>query len=228
MNNETRIGYLSPEVTALRSSVMIALFAALITAGAYLAIPIGPVPLVLQNFFVMLAATYLGPKKGLACVGLYLFLGVLGLPVFSGGSGGIARLAGPTGGYLVGYLPAVVIIGFLALDKRLFKVITGLVAGSLIVYGCGVSWLKLSTGMTWSAAVSTGFIPFIIGDSIKIGAAAALYLLIPPVSPAGIDTPGASTSDSHAAADIGTTAESTSLMDSESTGSRIDKAETRK
>ncbi len=185
MNDETGIGYLSPEVSVLRNSVMIALFAALITAGAYLSIPIGPVPLVLQNFFVLLTAAYLGPKKGLACVGLYLFLGILGLPVFAGGTGGLARLAGPTGGYLVGYLPAVLIIGFLSSDRRIFKVVTGMVTGMFIVYACGVSWLKLSTNMAWPAAVSAGFIPFIVGDVIKIGAAVALYLLIPPLSPAG-------------------------------------------
>ncbi|RLC01276.1 MAG: biotin transporter BioY, partial [Deltaproteobacteria bacterium] len=86
----------------LRMTVYASLFAALIAAGAYISVPIGPVPIVLQNLFVFLAGLLLGSKWGLACVGVYLLAGACGLPVFAGGTGGIARFAGPTGGYLLG------------------------------------------------------------------------------------------------------------------------------
>ncbi|MBW1753156.1 MAG: biotin transporter BioY [Deltaproteobacteria bacterium] len=86
----------------LRMMVYASLLAALTAAGAYLAIPIGPVPIVLQNLFILLTGLLLGSRWGLASVGVYLLAGALGLPVFAGGLGGIGRLVGPTGGYLVG------------------------------------------------------------------------------------------------------------------------------
>ena len=97
----------------MRMSVYASLLAALMAVGAYLAIPIGPVPVVLQNMFVFLAPLVLGRRWGLASVCVYLLAGACGLPVFSGGMGGIGRFAGPTGGFLVGYLPAVLLIGML-------------------------------------------------------------------------------------------------------------------
>ncbi len=97
----------------LRMMVYASLLAALTAAGAYLAIPIGPVPIVLQNLFILLAGLLLGSRWGLASVSVYLLTGALGLPVFAGGLGGIGRLVGPTGGYLVGFLPAVFVIGWI-------------------------------------------------------------------------------------------------------------------
>ncbi len=92
---------------------MACLFAALISIGAYIAIPIPgtPVPIVLQNMFIILAGFILGPWWGLAAVIFYLMLGAAGLPVFSGGTGGLVKFAGPTGGYLLGYIPAIIVFG---------------------------------------------------------------------------------------------------------------------
>ena len=92
-----------------------AAFTALITVGAYLSFPLpgSPVPVVVQNFFVIVAGMLLGPRHGVAAVAVYLVLGAVGFPVFSGGSGGVAHLVGPTGGYLLGYLPAVFVSGAL-------------------------------------------------------------------------------------------------------------------
>jgi biotin transport system substrate-specific component len=98
----------------LRMMVYASLFAALTAVGAFLAIPIGPVPIVLQNMFVYLA----GGRWGLASVGVYLLAGACGLPVFAGGLGGISRFIGPTGGYLIGYLPAVFLIGKISFLKK--------------------------------------------------------------------------------------------------------------
>ena len=88
------------------------LFTALMILGAYIRIPIGPVPVTLSSFFVLLAGVILGSGWGTASVGIYLLLGALGLPVFTAG-GGLALFAGPTGGYLLGFLPAAFLAGFI-------------------------------------------------------------------------------------------------------------------
>ena len=98
----------------LRMTVYSALFTALIIIGGYISIPIGPVPIALADFFVMLAGLFLGPRWGLSSVLLFLFLGALGLPVFAGGKAGLAVFMGPTGGFLPGYVLMVFAVGFLS------------------------------------------------------------------------------------------------------------------
>ena len=157
----------------------IALFAAFTAAGAFIAIPVGPVPIVLQNLFAVLAGLILGPVMGGAAVGLYLLAGILGLPVFAGGTGGIARLAGPTGGFLLGYFFAALAAGFIAGNSRdnvkikLPRLIAAVISGFLIIYIPGIIWLKTSRNLGWIQAVMAGFVPFIIGDALK-GIAAVL------------------------------------------------------
>jgi len=97
-------------------SVFTALFAAIICAGSVIAIPIGPVPITLQNAFAIMAGLLLGPLQGAGAVGLFLLAGALGLPVFSGGKGGLAIITGPTGGYLAGYFIGALVAGF-ALER---------------------------------------------------------------------------------------------------------------
>ncbi|MCL2130538.1 MAG: biotin transporter BioY [Treponema sp.] len=149
------------------------LFAALIAAGTFIAIPIGPVPIVLQNLFCLLSGLILGPLLGGAAVGLFLLAGILNFPVFAGASGGIARFAGPTGGFLIGYLLMAIIAGLIAGKPRSNKIISlprliaAVTAGMLIVYVPGVAWLKLSRGLSWPQSFSIGFVPFIIGDILK-------------------------------------------------------------
>jgi biotin transport system substrate-specific component len=153
--------------------VLASLFAALTAVGALIALPIGPVPIVLQNFFAMLMALLLGPRWGLAGIGAYLLAGALGLPVFAGGTSGLVRFAGPTGGYLVGYLPCVAIIGWVSVRGGGHRMMDALamVSGTAVLYACGVSWLKLVTGMTWGKAIGLGVAPFLPGDIAKIIAA---------------------------------------------------------
>ncbi len=174
--------------TDLQKLVLASLFAALTAVGAFIAIPIGPVPIVLQNLFVMLMGLMLGPRWGLAGVAAYLLAGALGLPVFAGGTGGIGRFIGPTGGYLIGYLPSVVIIGWLAQRGRprwLFDALA-VIAGTLVLYLCGVSWLKIVTGMTWGKTLMVGMVPFLPGDIAKMATAVmmvgALRQLIRPAA----------------------------------------------
>ena len=168
--------------TELRMTVYASLMAALIAAGAFISIPIGPVPIVMQNFFVLLAGVLLGKKWGLASVGVYLLAGILGLPVFAGGTGGIGRIAGPTGGYLLGYLPAVFITGWIAEKGENIKWmdVPAMVAGMSIVYGIGVPWLKMVTGMTFDKAIAMGLYPFLIGDALKIAAAVPVIKVVRP------------------------------------------------
>jgi len=155
-----------------------ALFAAFTAAGAFIAIPIGPVPIVLQNFFALLSGLVLGPIMGGASVALYLLAGILGFPVFAGGSGGLARFAGPTGGFLIGYLLAALTAGFIAGQPGrgktpLARIIAAVIAGFLVVYVPGVIWLKISRNLDWIKALLAGFVPFIAGDVLK-GIAAVL------------------------------------------------------
>jgi biotin transport system substrate-specific component len=167
----------------LQMTVYSAMFAALITAGAFLAIPIGPVPIVLQNFFVLLAGLLLGGRWGLFCLGVYLLAGACGLPVFAGASGGLGRLFGPTGGYLIGYLPAVFTVGVISrrLGHRWAGDLLALTCGAALVYACGVPWLKLVTGMGWGKAMALGMLPFLPGDALKIAAAIPVARTLRPL-----------------------------------------------
>ena len=167
----------------LRMTVYASLFAALVAVGAFISIPIGPVPIVLQNFFVLLAALLLGPRWGLAAVSVYLLAGICGLPVFAGGTAGIGRIMGPTGGYLLGYLPAVFITAWISEKggRKTWTDIAAMICGSLLVYGCGVPWLKMVTGMPFSKALMLGMVPFLIGDALKIAAAVPVARAIRPI-----------------------------------------------
>jgi biotin transport system substrate-specific component len=167
----------------LRMTVYASLLASLTAAGAYLAIPIGPVPIVLQSLFIFLSGLLLGSRWGVASVGVYLLAGALGLPVFAGGVGGIGRFAGPTGGYLLGFLPAVYVIGLITEKTRKCVVfdVFAMVCGSIIIYSCGVSWLKILTGMTLAKTMVVGIYPFILGDVLKIVAAVPIAKALRPV-----------------------------------------------
>jgi biotin transport system substrate-specific component len=167
----------------LKRMVYAALMAALTAVGAYIAIPIGPVPIVLQNLFVMLTGLLLGGRWGVISIGVYLVAGAVGLPVFAGGTGGVGKFVGPTGGYLLGYVPAVYLIGMIS-EKGRGRVIVdvlAMVAGSAIVYAFGVPWLKVITGMSLSKAMAVGMLPFLIGDIIKIAAAVPIARALRPM-----------------------------------------------
>jgi biotin transport system substrate-specific component len=182
MMDDTRPTTLT-DARALRPMVLASLFAALTAAGAYLAIPIGPVPIVLQNMFVFLAGLLLGSRWGAASVAVYLLAGVVGLPVFAGGTGGVGRLFGPTGGFLLGYLPVVVVIGRLSGRRpaSMVRDAAAMATGALLLYACGVPWLKLVTGMPWDKALALGVLPFLPGDALKIAAAALMAKSLRPL-----------------------------------------------
>ena len=139
-----------------------------------MAIPISPVPISLASMAVYLAVTVLGMRLGtLSCL-IYLLLGLVGLPVFSGGSAGAAKLFGPTGGYLVGYLFLALIAGAFVgrYTENKWKSIAfaalGMVLGTMVLYALGTAWLAYSAGMDFQAALWAGVIPFIPGDLVKM------------------------------------------------------------
>ena len=154
----------------------ISLFTALMVAGAYIRVPLGPVPIVLTNLFTVAAGVILGPGGGAAAVGLYLVLGALGLPVFSQG-GGAALLIGPTGGFFLGYLAAAVLGGFLVRRGKpsLLKDSLAVLAAFLLIYLPGLPWLRFSLELSWTKALLVGVLPFIPGDILK--AAGLIFLL---------------------------------------------------
>jgi biotin transport system substrate-specific component len=170
----------------LRMTVYASLLAALTAAGAYLAIPIGPVPIVLQNFFVFLSGLLLGSRWGFASVSVYILVGACGLPIFSIGRGGIGHIMGPTGGYLIGFLPAVYIIGLISEKggQRVIFDIIAMVCGALLVYAFGVTWLYkvlAGKGMTLQKAFFVGMYPFVPGDTLKIAVAVPVAKALRPV-----------------------------------------------
>ena len=154
--------------------VLTALFSAFISAGAFITVPIGPVPFVLQNFFTLLAGLVLGPFLGTASVALFIIAGVIGVPVFSnnGSPMGIARLMGPTGGFYLGYLFSALVAGLVAgfpkqAEKiKVWRLVLAVVFGILVVYIPGLIRLK-SFLETWPQTFAVGFYPFVIGDTIK-------------------------------------------------------------
>ncbi len=171
-----------------RKSVFTALFAALICAGGVIAIPVGPVPIVLQNAFAILAGLLLGPLQGAGAVGLFLIAGALGLPVFSGGKGGLAVISGPTGGYLIGYFLGALVAGFAV--QRAPKtgrmtaipfIISATIAGFVCIYIPGVLGLKKALGLTIGDALAKGCIPFLVGDAIKIVALIPITAKLRPI-----------------------------------------------
>lgn len=139
-------------------------------------VPISPVPLSLTNFAIYITVYLLGMKSGTVSVLLYLFLGTAGLPVFSGFGGGLGKLAGPTGGYLIGFLFVALIQGFLMerFPERRPADIAGMVSGLAVCYAFGTLWLAWQLHLTPAAALTAGVIPYLPGDAVKIILAAVV------------------------------------------------------
>ena len=162
----------------------IALMSAVLCVIAPVAVPLpfSPVPLTLATLAVYLAAAVLGPKKGAISVLIYLLMGMAGLPVFSGFSGGIGRLAGPTGGYIIGYIPCAVLAGWMLQyhQQRLAWNMTAMLLGTLVCYGFGTVWFLIIMEETYTLfqALVICVMPYLVFDVIKIVAASALAVPI--------------------------------------------------
>jgi biotin transport system substrate-specific component len=134
--------------------------------GAWITIPLpfSPVPFTLQIVIVLLCPFILGTSGAISAIILYLFMGVIGLPVFSGMQGGLHMLVGPTGGYLFGFLLAMPIMGMLAKKNMLISLSIGL----LVIYACGVSYLAIFTQISFPKALLIGLVPYLPLDVLKV------------------------------------------------------------
>ncbi len=161
-----------------RSLAFVALAVALIAVSAWVTIPIGPIPLTLQMFAITLAILVLAPKQAIAAIACYLLLGAIGVPVFSGMRGGIGVLAGPTGGFLIGYLFGVALASVvLALFRRrgVDNLTVSILAGvifTLVAYLCGWAQYMVVAHVGAAASFAVTVAPFIVVDLVKIVAAA--------------------------------------------------------
>jgi biotin transport system substrate-specific component len=169
-----------------RISVFMAMYAAIICVTGFISLPLGPIPIVLQNIVAIAAGLVFGLPQGAATVGIFLAVGTLGLPVFSGARSGIAVLNGPTGGFLIGYFVGALISGAIATKPKieeqafsrqhLFRLVRGAIAGLGFTYLIGILNFRRVTGTSFSQAISLCIVPFVIPDLIKI------CLIIPVVA----------------------------------------------
>jgi len=159
----------------LRDALLVVAGSLLVAALAQVRIPLPftPVPITGQTFAVLLVGAALGSRRGAASLLLYLMQGSLGLPVFAGGTGGLVHVFGPTGGYLLGFVAAAYLVGRLVeggLDRRFLSALLVFLAGEAVIYLFGVTWLGYFIG--YQKALAAGLLPFVIGDAVKLVAAA--------------------------------------------------------
>ena len=160
--------------TAVRAIVLAVIGSLLLTISAKIQVPFWPVPMTMQTFVVLVLGVAYGWRLAGATVLLYLAQGALGLPVFAGG-GGLAYWAGPTGGYLAGFLLGAGAVGWLAergWARSAPSTLASMLIGTAIIFGCGIAWLATLIGLP--QAISAGLVPFLLSEAVKIALATAL------------------------------------------------------
>lgn len=152
------------------SIVLIALFAALTAVFSQISIPIGPVPINLAMLAVFVAGGVLNIKCAIISQVVYVLLGMVGVPVFAGFRGGFAVLAGPTGGYILGYILAAGIIALICRqwNKSTVVLVISMVVGLVLCYSFGTGWFAIQSGAGIWATFTTCVVPFLPGDAAKI------------------------------------------------------------
>jgi biotin transport system substrate-specific component len=159
----------------------IAGFAALTALGAQIEIPHQPVPYTLQTLFVLLSGAVLGRRNGALSQLLYVALGMSGVPVFSSWGFGLARVLGPTGGYLLAFPVAAFAVGYLVREHRgFFRVLASMIVGLGIIFSLGTLQLNFVYFHDWSLAFSNGFLIFSWWDVVKLFAAATVAAKFSP------------------------------------------------
>ena len=164
---------------SLRGMILASMFGAATAAGAYIMIPLPLVPITLQTLFLNLAAALLGGRLGALSQVVYVLIGIIGLPVFAGGKAGFGVVLGPTGGYLIGFIAAGYVVGKLSELKDnpgFIWTACAMLIGMIVIYGCGITQLSIVARLSVGKAVAVGALPFLIGDGIKILAAAFLSI----------------------------------------------------
>ena len=151
-------------VVALSGSLLLALLARL-----SIPVPFSPVPITGQTFGILFLGAVLGSRIGTLSVIMYIFEGLIGLPVFAGGTMGFLYLLGPTGGYLIGFIPAVYLVGYLSergWTINFTSVFLTMIIGTSVIFVFGISWLSVTAG--FGTALSIGLYPYIPGAAVKI------------------------------------------------------------
>ncbi|MBZ5553329.1 MAG: biotin transporter BioY [Acidobacteriia bacterium] len=172
--------FVFPEVNLLTKGLLVLGCSGLMALSSRLSLPLPftPVPVTGQTLAVLLLSGLLGMRMAISVQLLYLAQGLAGLPVFApGATWGFARLLGPTGGYLAGFVAAAAIVGWMAdrgYGKRLGSALVMVLSGNLAILAVGVPWLKWVMQVDWGQAVTLGMWPFLIGDLYKIVLAAML------------------------------------------------------
>lgn len=149
-----------------------------LTARISIPVPGSPVPITGQTFGVLLVGGALGFRRGLIAIALYVLLGVVGLPFFAEGKGGLTVIWGATGGYLIGFMVAGAIVGRLAelgWDRHIGGALGAMLVGSVIIYAIGLPWLKVVGGGSVEETIAKGLTPFVLYDAVKLVLAAALF-----------------------------------------------------
>ena len=169
----------------LRMLILCALFAAMTAVLSQIAIPIGPVPINLATFAVFCAGALLGSKYGALSLILWAAIGAAGVPVFAMFRSGFGALIGPTGGYIIGYIPAAFVVGMLIErvdpNKKAVFYPAFMLAGMLIYFTLGTAWFMYSTSTGLWESLLICVIPFIPGEFLKITCATALVIRVRPV-----------------------------------------------
>lgn len=169
----------------LRQMVYASMFGALTAIGAWVVVPLWPVPITLQTLFTGLAGVLLGGYAGALSQIVYVLLGLIGLPVFAAGKAGLGTLFGPTGGYLIGFIAAAFIIGKMAESRRtrglpgdILWLALALAVGDLIIYTLGTIWLSIVGRLSMVKALLAGVVPFLPGDLVKLLIAIPLAVIL--------------------------------------------------
>ncbi len=173
------MNYLSTVAPAWRNRadsqvILVALGVALLTLSAKVQVPFWPVPMTLQTFAVLTLSAGYGARLGTATLLSYVAIGAVGIPVFASGAGPL-YLLGPTGGYVAGFIVASALIGWLAdrgTGRTVLPALFMFAAGEIVIFGLGAGWLASLMGA--SKAISAGVLPFLPGEALKIGLAAAV------------------------------------------------------
>jgi biotin transport system substrate-specific component len=178
-----------PEAATLRFAFFprsLAIDAALVTAGAALVaitaqyeikLWFTPIPITGQTFAVLLVGASLGAVRGASSLLLYFFVGLAGAPVYSGGDGGWSIVKGATGGYLIGFIVAAALTGWLAQrqwDRRFNSAVAAMLTGSVVIYAFGLPWLARTANLGLEETLEAGLYPFVVGDLLKLYLAGAL------------------------------------------------------
>lgn len=163
--------------------VRVSIFTALIAIGAYIAIPIGPVPITLQSFFILVSAVFLG-RKAIYSTIVYIVLGIIGLPIFSSGVSGISKAFTPSFGFLIGMIVCSYVLGYIFekyRDLSFSKVLAVFLLGSFILYLIGMPYMAailniyLDKGLSFNQILTSGMLLFLPGDILKSILAAMIY-----------------------------------------------------